>query len=130
MAESTDYDSNALNHEPRDTRYPYSSSEDSNDTKHEGEPKPLFEGKLKMLQLTSNRICYVPCPEPDDEVEQHLTITANGRIWFSRYCFGENGKYRLLQKIHSPYLQKLQKASWMHLQSAFRKQVLQSISPM
>ena len=98
MAESTDYDSNALNHEPRDTRYPYSSSEDSNDTKHEGEPKPLFEGKLKMLQLTSNRICYGPCPEPDDEVEQHLTITANGRIWFSRYCFGENGKYRLLQK--------------------------------
>ena len=71
MAESTDYDSNALNHEPRDTRYPYSSSEDSNDTKHEGEPKPLFEGKLKKLQLTSNRICYGPCPEPDDEVEQH-----------------------------------------------------------
>ena len=94
----TDYGSSSLNHELRDTRYPYSSSEDSNDTKHEEELKPLFEGQLKKLQLTSNRICYGPCPEPDDEVEQHLTITANGRVWFSRYCFGENGKYRLLQK--------------------------------
>ena len=98
MAESTGFCSNEPNREPGNARYPYSSSEDSNDTKHEEELKPLFEGQLKKLQLISNRICYGPCPESDDEVEQHLTITANGRVWFSRYCFGENGKYRLLQK--------------------------------
>ena len=72
MAESTGFCSNEPNREPGNARYPYSSSEDSNDTKHEEELKPLFEGQLKKLQLISNRICYGPCPESDDEVEQHV----------------------------------------------------------
>ena len=50
-----------------------------------------FSGKLNRIQLTSNNICFGPCPKPEDEVEQHLTITADGHVWLSRYCYGENG---------------------------------------
>lgn len=31
-------------------------------------------------------------PEPDDEVEQHLTINDKGRVWFSGYHFGNAGE--------------------------------------
>lgn len=59
----------------------------------------IFEGRLQKIQLISNNICYGPCPEPDDEVEQHLTITADARVWFSRYRYGAVGdKYELIEK--------------------------------
>ena len=59
-----------------------------------------FEGTLRKIQLISNNICYGPCPEPEDEIEQHLTITADGRVWFSRYRFGVPGSYReLIEKL-------------------------------
>lgn len=51
----------------------------------------LFEGKLKKMQLVSNNVCYGPPPEPNDEVEQHLTITDNGRMWLTRRSFGGFG---------------------------------------
>lgn len=60
----------------------------------------IFEGILQKIQLVSNNICYGPCPEPDDEVEQHLTITADGRVWFSRYCFGALGcEHEQIEKL-------------------------------
>ena len=31
-------------------------------------------------------------PDPDDEVEQRLTINDEGRVWFSGYNFGRNGE--------------------------------------
>lgn len=31
-------------------------------------------------------------PEPDEEVEQHLTINNEGRVWFSGYNFGRGGE--------------------------------------
>lgn len=31
-------------------------------------------------------------PEPDEEVEQHLTINNEGRVWFSGYNFGCDGE--------------------------------------
>lgn len=31
-------------------------------------------------------------PDPDDEVEQHLTINDEGRVWFSGYNFGHSGE--------------------------------------
>ncbi len=55
----------------------------------------LFQGKLKKMRIISNDICYGPCPEPDDEVEQHLTVNSEGRVWFSAYAFGDRfGKYK------------------------------------
>ena len=54
----------------------------------------LFRGTLKKMCIVSNAICYGTPPEPEDEVEQHLTINSEGRVWFSDYAFGESfGKY-------------------------------------
>ena len=54
---------------------------------------------LKKLRLISNNICYGPCPDADEEVEQHLTIISDGRVWFSRYNYGlGDGKYELAEK--------------------------------
>ena len=53
-----------------------------------------FSGTLKTIRISSNCLCYGPPPEPDDEVEQHITINSGGRVWFSAYNFGrECGKY-------------------------------------
>ncbi len=38
---------------------------------------------LKSIRIKSNNICYAPAPDDTDEVEQYLTIAANGRVWFS-----------------------------------------------
>ena len=40
-------------------------------------------GILKSVRIKSNNICYGPEPDDNDEVEQYLTITATGRVWFS-----------------------------------------------
>lgn len=53
-----------------------------------------FHGQPKKIRIISNNICYGPMPEPDDEVEQRITINNEGRVWFSAYNFGEvPGKY-------------------------------------
>lgn len=63
-------------------------------------------GKLKRFRLISNCLCYGPCPEPDTEAdteaEQHLTITTDGRIWFSKYCFNNGIRYKrtFLERLH------------------------------
>lgn len=44
------------------------------------------------MRIVSNNICYGPMPEPDEEVEQHLTINNEGRVWFSGYNFGRGGE--------------------------------------
>lgn len=60
----------------------------------------IFEGTLQKIQLTSNNICYGPCPEPEDEIEQHLTITSDGRVWLSRCRFGVMGdEHELIEKL-------------------------------
>lgn len=43
---------------------------------------------LRQMKLVSNNIGYGPCPDPTDEVEQYLTLTADGIIWFTSYCYG------------------------------------------
>lgn len=54
----------------------------------------VFEGQAKKIRIISNNICYGPCPLPDEEVAQHLTISSDGRVWFSGYNFGGGfGKY-------------------------------------
>lgn len=49
----------------------------------------IFEGTPQKMRIVSNNICYGTCPEPTEEVEQHITINAEGRVWFSAYTFGE-----------------------------------------
>ena len=47
------------------------------------------------VRIVSNNICYGPVPEPDDEIEQHITINSEGRVWFSAYNFGAGfGKHK------------------------------------
>lgn len=62
---------------------------------------PCFHGILDRIQLRTNGMCYGPCPEPEDEIEQHLTIRRDGRVWFSGYNFGrykgKNVKGRRIQ---------------------------------
>lgn len=52
----------------------------------------IFQGTLKKMRIVSNNICYGPMPEPDEEVEQHLTINDEGHVWFSGYKFGNSGE--------------------------------------
>lgn len=54
----------------------------------------IFEGTPKKVRIVSNNICYGPYPEPTDEVEQHLTINAEGQVWFSAFTYGQGfGEY-------------------------------------
>ena len=66
---------------------------------------PVFEGTMQKIRIKSNCICYGPRPEPDDEVEQHLTVTADRKVYFSSYCWGDGGRYKKAReqnfKIHS-----------------------------
>lgn len=60
----------------------------------------IFEGTLKKIRLVSKNIRFGHCPKPEDEVEQHLTITADGRVWLSRYRYGVFGsKHKLIEKL-------------------------------
>jgi len=77
----------------------------------------IFKGEPKKIRIVSNNICYGPPPEPEDEVEQHLTIVADGRVWFSAYNFGEvPGRY---QKARSKVYK---------IEKAVAERVLNSIS--
>jgi hypothetical protein len=60
------------------------------DLSHDPGESPLeFCGKAVKLELISNRICRGFHPAPNDEVEQHLTITADGSVHFSSCRFGD-----------------------------------------
>lgn len=54
-------------------------------------PEEFFVGKIQRFKIVTNGMCYGPCPEPDDEVEQHLTVTRDGRVWFTGYNYGTWG---------------------------------------
>lgn len=61
------------------------------------EPK-LFKGTLVKIKLISNSMCYGPCPMPDQEIEQRITITPT-HIWISRYDYGGGDPYKLRQRF-------------------------------
>ena len=61
----------------------------------------VWQPRLKSARIVSNLMCFGPCPEPEDPVEQRLTISSTGRVWFSEYLYG-NGypeKYPLGRKM-------------------------------
>lgn len=63
-----------------------------------GENPFIFKGMPQKMRIVSNGMGYGPCPEPNDIVEQHITINSDGRVWFSAYAFGEGfGKYEKSQ---------------------------------
>ena len=50
--------------------------------------------EIKSIRIESKNICYGPEPGANDEVEQCLTISSTGRVWFSarnyqQYCNGK-----------------------------------------
>lgn len=54
---------------------------------------------LRKVTIISNNICYGPVPEPDDEVEQRLTLNAKGQVWFTGYAYGDGfGKHSPCRK--------------------------------
>ncbi len=51
---------------------------------------------IQKIKLISNNICYGPEPSPSDEVEQHLTISATGDVWFIGYNYNRGfGNYKI-----------------------------------
>ena len=51
-------------------------------------------GVATKVRIVSNNVGCSPCPAPDEEVEQHLSITADGRVFFSAYAYGDGNKHR------------------------------------
>ncbi|MGI6361837.1 MAG: hypothetical protein ACOX05_06080 [Bacillota bacterium] len=63
-------------------------------TSEDGANSFVFEGQVQKIKIVSNNIVYGSCPKPDEEVEQRLTINANGRVWFSGYNYSRGfGQY-------------------------------------
>lgn len=55
--------------------------------------------QIQTVRIVSNNICYGPEPLPNDEVEQHLTISASGRVWFTGYKYANGfGKFEISRK--------------------------------
>lgn len=68
-------------------------SELSSVTSEVGGCSSEFKGTLQKLRLISGGLCYGPMPEPEDEIEQHLTVCRDGRVWFSGYDYGYGFPY-------------------------------------
>lgn len=86
----------------------------------------LFKGIPKKVRIVSNNISFGPTPLPTDEVEQHITINQEGRVWFSAFTFGERdswpSKYnKARMKIFKIEIEKAQKILNV-LASYFRKE--------
>lgn len=52
---------------------------------------------LKKARIISNSICYGPPPAYDDEVEQRLSLSSEGRITVTSYNYG--GKCILYKRV-------------------------------
>lgn len=49
---------------------------------------------VQRMKLISSNLGYGTFPMSDEEIEQHLTLRNDGRIWLSRYVFGDGWPYR------------------------------------
>ena len=56
--------------------------------------------QLRSIRLVSDGYGYGPKPEPGEEIEQHLTISRTGQVWFSGYHYPEENSVKegLLRK--------------------------------
>ena len=64
-----------------------------------GENPFIFEGILCNIRIVSNNICHGSYSKSTVEVEQHITINAEGQVCFSGYIFGEEaGKHEKVRE--------------------------------
>ena len=54
---------------------------------------PVFQGELQRFRLISNNLAFGIPPKPNEEVEQHITVCRDGRVWFSGYDYGMGNPY-------------------------------------
>ena len=57
-----------------------------------------FHGELQKIRLIANNMGYGPLPAPDEEVEQRLTMTREGKVLLSRYSFHDTMCNRLMSR--------------------------------
>lgn len=67
-------------------------------TSEDNTPPFVFFGNAKKVKIHSNNIYFGYCPKEGDEVEQHLTITEDGRVWLTRYAIKEDLNFADLKK--------------------------------
>jgi len=53
----------------------------------------IFKGSARKFLIISNNSCFGPCPSPADEIKQHLSVTADGSVFFSTYAYGDGTKH-------------------------------------
>lgn len=58
-----------------------------------------FHGYATKMKLVSNNQCYGPTPRCGEEIEQRLTVSRDGHIWFSGYGYDESGKLVKLRQF-------------------------------
>ncbi len=59
----------------------------------------MFQLQIQNVRIVSNNISFGLESLPEDEVEQHLTISASGRGWFTAYKYANGyGKYKICRK--------------------------------
>lgn len=58
-----------------------------------------FQGKATKIRLISNNQGFGPWPEPGQEVEQHLSVSPNGRVWLSGYGMNREGGLEKLRSL-------------------------------
>ncbi|WP_092564133.1 hypothetical protein [Anaeromicropila populeti] len=57
--------------------------------------------QIRKVRIVSNNICYGPEPLPEDEVEQRLTISVSGRVWFTGYKYANGfSKFEICRRQH------------------------------
>lgn len=82
----------------------------------------VFEGKLQKIQLRTNILQLGFIPYKGREIEQRLTITADGKVWFSRYGYGESAKkYDLIEKTNYTISKSATDSIFMAISSYFCK---------
>ena len=67
-------------------------------TSETGTPPYIFYGNIKKMRINSNCIAYGLLPRAGFEVEQHVTVTDDGRVWLTRYAFNQDLNYADLKK--------------------------------
>ena len=65
----------------------------------------VFFGNVKKVKIHSNDVCFGYCPKEGDEIEQHLTITEDGRVWLTRYAIKENLNFADYKKTEQKQFQ-------------------------
>ncbi len=68
-------------------------------TSEDGSTPFDFQGQLKKIQVYSHALGYGPCPKPEDEIAQKLTINAEGQVWITKYAFGVCGVNKKIGSI-------------------------------